>query len=156
MNFLYLDLYFVPWQCQLLLGLLHSQWSLFSASLYERSAYATGVWRVPSVGLHMWAVASFLNALGCRLGWWVVSGSEAVYQILVVIVEGEGAVWGWIKCKMAYWSIIDSCVKSWQYFPTQNVPCHSAQRWLSYDISGGWREIHVQNRNSKRTRRPLR
>jgi len=72
---------------------------IISTSLYERSAIVTGVSPGPSVGPHMWAVASFLNALGCRLGWWVGSGSEAVYQILVVIVEGEGAVWGWIKCK---------------------------------------------------------
>jgi len=53
---------------------------------------ALPVWRGPSVCHHMWAVASFLSALGRRLGWWVGSGLEAVYQILVVIVEGEGAV----------------------------------------------------------------
>jgi len=73
--------------------------AIISASLYERSAHATGVSPGPSVGPHMWAVATHVDVLSCRLGWWVVSGSEAVYQILVVIVEGEGAVWGWIKCK---------------------------------------------------------
>jgi len=35
---------------------------------------------------------------------------------------------------MAYWSIIDSCVKNWQYFPTQNAAWNSMNAWLSYDI----------------------
>ena len=65
-----------------------------------------------------------------RMPFGVVSGVLVwVYEILVVIVEGEGAVWA----VMAYLSIIDSCVKSWQYFPTQNVSFNSKE-WLSYDI----------------------
>jgi len=52
----------------------------------------------------------------------------------MVIVEGEGAVWGEYNAEMAYRSIIDSCVKSWQYFPTQNVAWNSMKEWLSYDI----------------------
>ena len=28
----------------------------------------------------------------------------------------------------------DSCVKSWQYFPTQNISLNSVYDWLSYDI----------------------
>jgi len=38
------------------------------------------------------------------------------------------------NAEMAYWSIIDSCVKSWKYFPTQNVSLNSAKEWLSYCI----------------------
>jgi len=52
----------------------------------------------------------------------------------MVIVEGEGAVCGEYNAEMAYWSIIDLCVKSWQYFPTQTVSLNSAEEWLSYDI----------------------
>ena len=38
------------------------------------------------------------------------------------------------NAEMAYRSIIDSCVKSWQYFPTQNVAWNSVNEWLSYDV----------------------
>jgi len=158
----------------------------------EQSAHVIEHSSVPFVRPHMWAVAKRLIGSGCRLGWWVGSGSVWVYWILVVIVEGEGAVWGvnmwrpivtngdfvvslcgsaysdravvwrdeWsgprhscVKWKstclkgkglflawflafsafssntlqwrhtdtLTYWSMIDSCVKSWQYFRTQNV-----------------------------------
>ena len=55
----------------------------------------------------------------------------------MVIIEGEGAVWGEYNAEMAYWSMIDSCVKSWQYFsthPTQITSLNSVSNSLSYDI----------------------
>jgi len=36
--------------------------------------------------------------------------------------------------EMAYSSMIDSCVKSWQYFRTHNISLNSVSNWLSYDI----------------------
>ena len=30
--------------------------------------------------------------------------------------------------------MIDSCVKTWQYFPTQITSLNSVSNWLSYDI----------------------
>jgi len=42
---------------------------IISASLYERSAYATGVSRGPSVCPHMRAVATHVDGFLCRLGW---------------------------------------------------------------------------------------
>jgi len=45
----------------------------------QRSAHVTRRSPAPSVCPHMWAVATPVNGLGCRLGWWVGLGSEAVY-----------------------------------------------------------------------------
>jgi len=45
--------------------------------------------------------------------------------------RGRGSL-GEYNAEMAYWSIIDSCVKSWQYFPMQNVSLNSASRAESY------------------------
>jgi len=42
---------------------------IISASLYERSAYATGILPGPSVGPHMRAVATHVDVLSRRLGW---------------------------------------------------------------------------------------
>jgi len=48
--------------------------------------------------------------------------------------KGRGSLGGEYNAEMAYWSIIDSCLKSWQYFPTQNVSLNSVKDWLSYDV----------------------
>jgi len=57
---------------------------------------------------------------GCIRFWWWSS-------------KGKGQFGGEYNGEMAYWSIIDSCVKSWQYFPTQNVSLNSVKDWLFYD-----------------------
>jgi len=46
---------------------------------------------------------------------------------------GRGSL-GEYNAEMAYWSIIDSCVKSWQYFPTQITSLNSLSNSLSYDV----------------------
>ena len=89
----------------------------------------------------------------------------------VHVPQGEGAVSGVVSgifrkfdrivynAEMAYWSMIDSSVKSWQYFPTQITSLNSMLNSLSYDVvtsqvqdrSGSWREIYVQKRNTKHT-----
>ena len=129
--------------------------SIISASLYERSAIATGVSPGPSVCPHMWAVATYVDGFLRCLGWWVRSGSEAVYQILVVIVEGEGAVWGWIKCKNGVLIDYRLVCEKLTIFPyaecTMEFCAAVAFLWYTQvqDRSGGWCEIHLQKHNSK-------
>jgi len=38
------------------------------------------------------------------------------------------------NAEMAYWSIIDWCVKNWQYFRKHGMPLNSVSNSLSYDI----------------------
>ena len=64
------------------------------------------------------------------------------------VPQGKGAVSGMVSGifrnfgpivlngEMAYWSMIDSCVKCWQYFPTQITSWNSVSmsNWPFYDI----------------------
>ena len=88
----------------------------------------------PSVCSHMWAVATRVNGSGCRLGWWVSQARYVCIRFWWWSSKGKGQFGGEYNAEMAYWSIIDSCVKSWQYFPTQNVWLNSVKEWLSYNI----------------------
>jgi len=84
----------------------------------------------------------------CRLAWWV--GSAQAFRIHMLdrsprASRGRGCFWHgfwhfWHFCpivfnrEMRYWLLIESCVKSWQYFPTQITSLNSVSNWLSYDI----------------------
>jgi len=52
-----------------------------------------------------------VSGVGIGMGVWYFGGDRR---------RGRGSL-GEYNAEMAYWSIIDSCVKSWQYFPTPNV-----------------------------------
>jgi len=77
---------------------------------------------------------------------------------LVVIVEGEGAVWGWIQCRNGVLIDYGLVCEKLTIFPyadytvefSVEFPC----LWYSQvqDRIGGWREIHVQKRNETRAR----
>jgi len=99
----------------------------------------------------MWAVVTRAIGSGCRLGRWVGSGSVWVYEILVVIVQGEGQ-FGWIQCRNGV--LIDyrlMCAKL-TIFPYAEFIvkfCEGlAFLWCSQvqDRTRGRREIHVQTR----------
>jgi len=77
---------------------------------------------------------------GCIRFWWWSS-------------KGKGPFGGEYNAEMAYWSIIDLCVKIWQYFPYAECIVEFCEGlaflWYSQvqDRIGGWREIQVQKRN---------
>jgi len=52
---------------------------LLARRFIERSAIGIEHSFHPSVSPHMWAVATRLIRSGCRIGWWVGSGSVWVY-----------------------------------------------------------------------------
>jgi len=47
--------------------------------------------------------------------------------------------------------MIDSCVKSWQYFPTQITSLNSVSNWLSYDIVAKKEANDYETNTSNRT-----
>jgi len=95
-------------------------------------------------GLSCVVVWKCVQRSSCRLAWWVEWAQAFIVEVHVS--QGEGAVSGMVSGnfwhfqpivfnrEMRYWSLINSCVKSWQYFPTQISSLNSVSNWLSYDI----------------------
>jgi len=105
-------------------------------------------------------------------GDFVASLCGSVYSDWAVVLRGE---WGWlrhscVRClkekglflawfrkharnspilfngERTYWSMIDLCVESWQYFPTQITSLNSVSNWLSYDIVRFKIEVGVEEK----------
>ena len=99
----------------------HLTWHVCSSTV-QRDVMC-GTWTNPahrlslSVWIRCWTCAS--RGRGCLAWFLAFLGIFAAFFSM-----GE----------MTYWSLIDSCVKSWQYFPTQITSLNSVSNWLSYDI----------------------
>jgi len=117
---------------------------IIRASLYERSANGIKFSLVPSVCPHMWAVATWLIGSGCCFGWWVGSARYGCINFWWWSSKGKGQFGGEYYAEMAYWSMIDSCVKSWQYFPTQIL--NYVSNSLSYDVVRFKIEVGVEEK----------
>jgi len=59
----------------------------------------------------------------------------------MVIVEGEGAVWGWIQCKNGVLIDYQLVCENWQYFRTHGIPLN-----FSYDIVRFKIEVGVEEK----------
>jgi len=83
---------------------------LLAHRCFQRSAIGTEDSFQPSVGPHMWIVVTQVIGSGCRLEWWVGSGSVWCIRFWWWSSKGKLQFGGEYNAEMAYWSIIDSCV----------------------------------------------
>ena len=116
---------------------------IISASLSSVSTHGTGFSRGPSVGLSVspqCIVVKWLSGSRCHLGWWV-GWAKALYKMGAHVAQGEWVHFG--VCP--HWpngfnglifkrNVFNSCVKSWEYFRTDNTLLGSMSLWLSDDI----------------------